>query len=87
VDAVLIGMGERYDATVTAGDGVFPLVAAAEGKSALARVLLTTASGTPPDPDLRAVVLDRRVGGTWMLHCHNTYHQSAGMMTSLDYSG
>lgn len=24
--------------------------------------------------------------GTWMLHCHNTYHQEGGMMTSLDYT-
>lgn len=24
--------------------------------------------------------------GTWMLHCHNGYHQEAGMMTSLDYA-
>lgn len=23
--------------------------------------------------------------GIWMLHCHNTYHQQAGMMTSLNY--
>jgi multicopper oxidase len=23
--------------------------------------------------------------GEWMLHCHNTYHQEAGMMTSLNY--
>ena len=23
--------------------------------------------------------------GTWMLHCHNGYHMSAGMMTSLKY--
>jgi multicopper oxidase len=22
----------------------------------------------------------------WMLHCHNTYHQEAGMMTSLNYT-
>ena len=21
----------------------------------------------------------------WMLHCHNAYHQEAGMMTSLNY--
>jgi FtsP/CotA-like multicopper oxidase with cupredoxin domain len=27
VDALLVGMGERYDVIVTAGDGVFPLVA------------------------------------------------------------
>jgi FtsP/CotA-like multicopper oxidase with cupredoxin domain len=24
--------------------------------------------------------------GIWMLHCHNTYHQEAGMMTSLNYA-
>jgi FtsP/CotA-like multicopper oxidase with cupredoxin domain len=24
--------------------------------------------------------------GIWMLHCHNTYHQTAGIMTSLDYA-
>ena len=23
--------------------------------------------------------------GTWVMHCHNTYHQFAGMMTRLDY--
>ena len=34
VDAVLMGMGERYDVIVTARDGIFPLVAAAEGKNA-----------------------------------------------------
>jgi len=24
--------------------------------------------------------------GVWMLHCHNTYHQEGGMMTSLNYT-
>ena len=24
--------------------------------------------------------------GDWMLHCHNAYHQEAGMMTTLDYA-
>jgi len=24
--------------------------------------------------------------GAWMLHCHNTYHQEAGMMKSLAYT-
>lgn len=196
VDALLMGMGERYDVIVTARDGVFPLVAWAEGKSAVARALLTTATGTPPDAGYQPPELDRRVGtvemftaspevdlrlgepdvnlqanlsggmmqynwainggpygsnqpigieqdqtatltffnttmmwhpmhlhghtfqiiradgspgarkdtaivlprqsvgvalladnpGTWMLHCHNTYHQAAGMMTSLDYT-
>jgi FtsP/CotA-like multicopper oxidase with cupredoxin domain len=195
VDALLIGMGERYDVTVTAGDGVFPLVALAEGKNALARAVLSTGAGTVPDPAFQPPELNGRVGtvdtfaaipgddlgsakpdtmltstlsggmmaydwkingrafadtqpltirqgqrttltftntttmwhpmhlhghtfqvikrdgspgprkdtvivlpkqtvsvnliadnpGVWMLHCHNTYHQEAGMMTSLDY--
>jgi multicopper oxidase len=196
VDALLVGMGERYDVLVTAGDGVFPLVASAEGKNAVARALLSTASGTAPDPGFRPPELQRRVGtvelftaapdvlldttkvdaqlaaqlsgamdkydwtingqpfehtvpltirqgqhatltftnttmmwhpmhlhghtfqvikadgspgprkdtvivqpiqklavslvadnpGVWMMHCHNTYHQEAGMMTSLNYA-
>lgn len=67
VDAVLMGMGERYDVIVTAGDGVFPLVAAAEGKNALARALLTTAAGAPPDPGFQPPELSRRVGTVDML--------------------
>lgn len=196
VDALLLGMGERYDVTVTAGDGVFPLVAAAEGKNALGRALLSSGSATTPAPDFLPPELGMRLGtveaftatpetwltptgadvelsaqltggmmnydwaingrpypdgkplaisqgqtatlsfvnttmmwhpmhlhghtfqvldadghpgarkdttvvlpmrtvsvaivadnpGTWMLHCHNTYHQESGMMTSLDYA-
>ncbi|GAC1399633.1 MAG: multicopper oxidase MmcO [Mycobacterium sp.] len=196
VDALLMGMGERYDVTVTAGDGVFPLVAAAEGKNAVARALLSTGAGTAPDPTFQPPELNGRLGtadvltaaatvdlgsakpdtildaelagtmaaydwkingqaftdrqpltirqgqratltfantttmwhpmhlhghtfqiikpdgspgprkdtaivlpkqklsvtliadnpGVWMLHCHNTYHQEAGMMTSLNYT-
>ncbi|OBK18857.1 multicopper oxidase family protein [Mycobacterium asiaticum] len=195
VDALLIGMAERYDVLITAADGVFPLVAAAEGKDALARALLVTGAGSPPDPQFRPGELNKRVGvidmftavtsanlgrpapnldlpvvlggtmakydwtingepysrtkplhvrkgqhptltfdnttmmwhpihlhghtfqvintdgtlgarkdtvivlpkrklravliadnpGTWVMHCHNTYHQEAGMMTRLDY--
>lgn len=195
VDTVLLGMGERYDVVVTAGDGVFPLVAAAEGKNAVARALLSTGAGSAPDPSFLPSELRGRVGtvdmftaapevalqpsnidtaltaqlsgtmmpydwmingrrfsdttpltiqqgqnatltfanatmmwhpihlhghtfevikpdgspgcrkdtvivlpmksvtvrlvadnpGIWMLHCHNTYHQEAGMMTSLNY--
>ena len=51
VDALLLGMGERYDVIVTAGDGVFPLVALAEGKNALARALLSTGPAPCPNPD------------------------------------
>jgi len=45
-DAILIGMGERYDALVTLGDGAFPLIAAAEGKNANALAIVRTGSGT-----------------------------------------
>ncbi|WP_325096646.1 multicopper oxidase family protein [Mycolicibacterium vinylchloridicum] len=62
VDAVLLGMGERYDVIVTAGDGVFPLVASAEGKSAVARALLSTGAGTAPDSAFRPKELTGRVG-------------------------
>jgi FtsP/CotA-like multicopper oxidase with cupredoxin domain len=196
VDALLMGMGERYDVIVTAGDGVFPLVAMAEGKNALARAVLSTGAGTAPDAGFQPPELNGRVGtvdmftatpaddlgsakpdttltadlsgtmtaydwkingrafadtqpltirqgqratltfnntsmmwhpmhlhghtfqvirpdgrpgprkdtaivlpmkklsvnliadnpGVWMLHCHNTYHQEAGMMTSLNYT-
>jgi multicopper oxidase len=196
VDALLMGMGERYDVIVTAGDGVFPLVAIAEGKNSLARAILSTGAGTAPDPGFQPAELNGRLGtvdvfaatpaddlgsakpdttlnaelsggmakydwkinghtfadrqplpirqgqrasltfnntttmwhpmhlhghtfqvikpdgspgprkdtvivlpkqkvsvtlvadnpGIWMLHCHNTYHQEAGMMTTLDYT-
>ncbi|MFI7241030.1 multicopper oxidase family protein [Streptomyces qinglanensis] len=47
-DALLLGMGERYDVLVTAGDGVFALTALAEGKKGTARALLRTAPGAAP---------------------------------------
>jgi len=62
VDALLIGMAERYDVIVTAADGVFPLVALAEGKNDLARALLSTGSGASPDPGFRPAELTKRVG-------------------------
>ncbi|KZS60532.1 oxidase [Mycobacterium ostraviense] len=63
VDALLIGMGERYDVIVTAGDGIFPLVAVPEGKRAAAgRALLSTGAGTVPEVDFQPPELTRRVG-------------------------
>jgi FtsP/CotA-like multicopper oxidase with cupredoxin domain len=62
VDAVLMAMGERYDIIVTAADGVFPLVASAEGKNAVARALLSTGAGTPPDAGFQPPELTKRVG-------------------------
>lgn len=62
VDSVLIGMGERYDAIVTVGDGVFPLIAEAEGKSARAFALLRTAPGNAPTPSVGMPELNQLVG-------------------------
>jgi FtsP/CotA-like multicopper oxidase with cupredoxin domain len=58
-DSLLIGMGERYDVLVTVGDGVFPLVALAEGKqgNALAR----SAAGTAPKASARPAELGGKV--------------------------
>ena len=52
-DALLIGMGERYDVQVTLGDGVFPLTALAEGKNATALALVRTGGGEPPPAAIR----------------------------------
>lgn len=60
-DAVLIGMGERYDVVVTLGDGAFPLVAVAEGKVGQALAVVRTGAGGAPASDVRVQGLDRRV--------------------------
>ncbi|MFF0742654.1 multicopper oxidase family protein [Streptomyces sp. NPDC004111] len=52
-DALLLGMGERYDVLVTAKDGVFPLTAVAEGKKAAALALLRTGGGAAPAASVR----------------------------------
>ena len=76
-DAVLIGMGERYDVMVMMRDGVFPLVASAEGKRGHGLAVVRTASsghGTPcragrPDRSrdragrVRGGPVDRQAGG------------------------
>ncbi|TGB05968.1 multicopper oxidase family protein [Streptomyces sp. MZ04] len=60
-DALLLGMGERYDVLVTAGDGVFPLTAAAEGKKAAALAVLRTGGGATPSPSVRPKELKGRL--------------------------
>ena len=62
VDALLLGMGERYDVIVTAADGVFPLVALAEGKNAQARALLSTRAGSVPPMGYEPPELNGRIG-------------------------
>ena len=51
-DALLIGMGERFDVTLTLGDGVFPLVASAEGKKGRGLAVIRTGAGGPPSADV-----------------------------------
>jgi FtsP/CotA-like multicopper oxidase with cupredoxin domain len=58
VDAVLVGMGERYDVLVTLADGVFPLVALAEGKNVSGMALVRTGSGSAPKPTVRPAELN-----------------------------
>ena len=62
VDALLLGMGERYDVIVTAADGVFPLVALAEGKNAQTRALLSTGAGSVPPMGYQPPELNGRIG-------------------------
>ncbi|MFD5143254.1 multicopper oxidase family protein [Streptomyces sp. NPDC058401] len=57
--SLLLGMGERYDVLVTAGDGVFPLTALAEGKgdAASALAVLRTGAGAAPTAATRPAEL------------------------------
>ncbi|MFD9816100.1 multicopper oxidase family protein [Streptomyces sp. NPDC059080] len=60
-DALLLGMGERYDVLVTVKDGVFPLTALAEGKKHTARALLRSGGGAAPKASARPKELDGKL--------------------------
>lgn len=60
-DAVLIGMGERFDVEVVLADGAFPLVASAEGKNGQTLTVVRTGTGPTPPADSRPAELDRTV--------------------------
>lgn len=60
-DALLIGMGERYDLLVTLRDGVFPLVADAEGKTGQGLAVVRTGAGAPPRADVAPAELGKTV--------------------------
>ena len=62
-DALLLGMGERYDVVVTLDDGVFPLVALAEGKKGAAFGLVRTGAGSAPPPKVRPATLKGHLVG------------------------
>ncbi len=50
VDTLLVGQAERYDLLVTLADGVFPLVAAAEGKTSGAQAIVRTSACAAAPP-------------------------------------
>lgn len=59
IDTLILGMGERYDLVITAGDGSFPIVAVPEGKPDPAAVAVLRTADTSrrsallPPADLR----------------------------------
>ncbi|MFE4823194.1 multicopper oxidase family protein [Streptomyces sp. NPDC056704] len=60
-DTLLLGMAERYDVLITAKDGVFPLVALAEGKNDRALAVLRTSGGDLPGPSVHPDELDGKL--------------------------
>jgi FtsP/CotA-like multicopper oxidase with cupredoxin domain len=60
-DALLVGMGERYDLIVQVEDGAFPLVAVAEGKAAQALAVVRTSQGSAPRANARPKELRGRL--------------------------
>ena len=65
VDALLIGMGERYDVVVDVQSGAWPIVALAEGKQDRAAAVLRSADASEASPpDLTADV--RELDGEWL---------------------
>ncbi len=58
--SILVGMAERCDCVVTLDDGVFPLVASAEGKGDRAFALVRTGSGGAPSSESHVRELDSR---------------------------
>ena len=70
-DSVVIGMGERYDAIVTAGSGVFGFVAQPIGKTGNpAMALLKTASGSAPKAGFKPAEFGKRVAQARDLQAH-----------------
>ena len=74
IDAFLIGMGERYDVTLTVAAGVWPIVAVAEGKDARAGAILQTVdSEVPSSVRFEAAELD----GQWLRYADLRAHDKA----------
>lgn len=80
-----MGMGERYDAIVTAGNpGAWPLIAGPVDSvvpGVVARFVYLV------DPMMGALELEFETNnpGRWLFHCHHLYHMEAGMARVLEY--
>ncbi|TLQ42359.1 multicopper oxidase family protein [Streptomyces marianii] len=77
-DALLLGMGERYDVLVTAKDGVFPLTALAEGKLQNGMAILRTGAGAAPTPSVRPKELSGKVLRAGQLKAADVVRLKAG---------
>lgn len=58
VDTLVLGMAERYDVSVTLGDGAFPFTAIPVGAPGQAMAVVRTASGAPPAPGVHPAELN-----------------------------
>jgi multicopper oxidase len=67
-DTLVLGMGERYDALVTLGDGAYPLVAWAEGKRGQALAVIRTGRGPTPTADAHPAELEGQLLDLGDLH-------------------
>ncbi len=68
IDALVLSMGERYDALVDLGDGAAPLAAVAEGKRGQALAVVRTGAGPTPAADAHPAELDGQLLDLTDLH-------------------
>ena len=84
-DALVVGMGERFDVIVRLGSGVFPLLAAAEGKAGAGLAVVRTSSGAPPRAGVVVPELDRLVlAGTDLVAAESVRLQNRPVDKRLD---
>ena len=77
VDAFIIGMGERYDVTVDAKSGSWPIVALAEGKDQRAGAILRTSdTNSSTSVTFDAAELD----GKWLRYADLVAHERARLI-------
>jgi FtsP/CotA-like multicopper oxidase with cupredoxin domain len=82
VDALVLGMGERYDAVATLKDGAAPLAAVAEGKRGQALAVVRTGAGPTPAADAQPAELDGRLLGLADLYPDPSVACPAGRWTA-----